>query len=218
MGTGSGSDEKVPDAMARGWRQGEEQLYAAALGRPDLYQRTVELVGRTLEHLRTVAPDAGPLLGVSGRGGDLAAGLARAAGLPVTGLDLPRVVQAALALRRRELSAERAALDRVRALRAARERGGSWVVLSESGDPAGDPFRPYRRLEAEASTGRALLVTTAPDEDLRGCVHAVEPLHVDLVTGVLVEPRAAPVAATLHTGVAAREQQADLVRGCTEAW
>ncbi len=213
--SGSRGAEGVPAAVERAWRRGEEQLYAAALGQPDGYAEAVELVGRTLQHLRTVASDAGTLLAAAARGGEVVAGLA---GDRPVGVDLARVAQAALALRHRELVAAQSALDRVRALAASREHGGTWVVLSESGDPAGDPVRPYRRLEADARSGRALLVTTAPDEDLRGCVHAVEALHVDLSTGALSEAGAAGVAATLHAGVEAREQQVDRVRRRPQTW
>lgn len=215
--TGSSGGGGVPAAVTQDWRRGEEQLYAAALGSPDGYARTVQLVGRTLQHLRAVAPDAGTLLAAAARGAALVPDLAEEGGRPER-VDLERVAQAALALRHRELTAAQAALDRVRVLGAERERGGTWVVLSESGDPAGDPVRPYRRLEADARSGRALLVTTAPDEDLRGCVHAVEALHVDLASGALGEARATGVAATMHPDVGAREQQVDRVRGRPGTW
>lgn len=218
MVTGSSSGEGVPEVVGQAWRRGEEQLYAAALGHADGYAPTVELVGRTLQHLRAAAPDAGTLLAAAARGAALVTGLIEEGCGRPEGVDLERVAQAALALRHRELTAQQAALDRVRALAAARQRGGTWVVLAESGDRAGDPVRPYRRLEADARSGRALLVTTAPDEDLRGCVHAVEALHVDLATGALGEARAAGVAATTHPDVGAREQQVGRVRGRPDPW
>ena len=74
---------------------------------------------------------------------------------------------AALALRQREVAVAEVAHARVARLTAARAAGGGWVVLEESGDPAGSPFAPYRRLEAESESGRALLVRAEPDERFR---------------------------------------------------
>jgi hypothetical protein len=98
------------------------------------------------------------------------------------------VGRAALAVRHREVAAEQASARRVRLLAAARARQLSWVVLEESGDSAGDPFMPYRRLEAHATTGQALLVTASPDDDFRACQHAVERVRVDLHTGRVEAP------------------------------
>ena len=71
-------------------------------------------------------------------------------------------------------------------------------MLEESGDWAGDPFTPYRRLEAHATTGQALLVTAVPDDDFRTCQHDVRAsCRVDLDTGRVERsrrpPRGAPV-------------------------
>ena len=58
-------------------------------------------------------------------------------------------------------------------------------MLEESGSSGGDPFVPYRRVEAEPSTGRALLVTTRPDDTFTGCVHEVVTGHIDVRSGAL---------------------------------
>ena len=62
---------------------------------------------------------------------------------------------------------------------------GTWVVLEEQGLSSGDPFHAYRRVEAHVGTGRALLVTTVPAEDLAACTHEVTRGRVDLSTGGL---------------------------------
>ncbi len=74
---------------------------------------------------------------------------------------------AALAIRQREVAVAEVAHARVARLTAARAAGGGWVVLEESGDPAGSPFAPYRRLEAESESGRALLVRGRAGRALR---------------------------------------------------
>ena len=92
---------------------------------------------------------------------------------------------AALAIRQREVAVAEVAHARVARLTAARAAGGGWVVLEESGDPAGSPFAPYRRLEAESESGRALLVRAEPDERFESTVHRVDPVRIDLRTGRL---------------------------------
>jgi hypothetical protein len=69
------------------------------------------------------------------------------------------------------------------------------VVVEETGSPEGDPFLPYSRIEVEAGTGRAVLVTTVPDDDYRGVVHQVRAVRLDLGTGAVgSEPGADEVA------------------------
>jgi hypothetical protein len=117
------------------------------------------------------------------------------------------IADAALAARHREVVAERRAEGRRAALDDARARGRSWVVLETSGDPAGDPLAPYRRLEAHASTGHAVLVTTAPDDELLRTVHCIEAVLVDLATGALRELPGERVPHTTHLDSQDRERQ-----------
>jgi hypothetical protein len=200
----------VDELQAR-WRQGEERLYAAALGRADVYELSLELVSRTTEHLRGLGPGPGPLLAAADRGADLVvAALGGAA--PAGPVDLELVAQAALALRQREVAAEQAAGRRVHRMREARGRGDDWAVLEESGDAQGSPLLPYRRLEAQVSTGRAVLVTTSPDASLAASLHAVEGLLVDVVTGALRELGHSRGSATLHADAVDRERRAAALR------
>lgn len=205
------ADQALRAASAR-WRRGEEQLYLAALSDADVYQRSLELVRRTVEHLRTLGSGSAALLQASARAADLVTdALAFELGGPVR-VDPRLVADAALALRCREVIAERAAQRRLERLRAAQERGDTWVVLEISGDPEGDPLHPYRRLEAEARTGLAVLVTTAPEADFAASLHAVEAVRIDLRTGTLSEADDAGVAATTHRSAAAREEHASALR------
>lgn len=199
-------------AAARQWLRGEERLYLAALSRADSYAQSLDFVRRTVEHLATGGPGPEPLQAAGARGADLvvdAVGQESADGARV---DLALVADAALAVRYREVAAERTAQRRLEQLRAGRGRADHWVILETSGDPDGHPLRPYRRLEADARTGWAVLVTTAPNEDFASCVHAVEALRVDLRTGVLTELKRADVAATVHPSCAERERRAAVLR------
>lgn len=214
-GTGSGSGstvDEIPLATAAAWLEGESRLYQAVLSGADVYQRSLELVRQTLDHLRALGPSSGALLAAAAQG----AGLVRQAVVEhpasTDGLPLSLIAQAALAMRHREVAAEQAALRRVRSLWAARSRGEQWAVLEVSGNPDGDPVLPYRRLEAEVATGRALLVRAVPDEQFRGVVHAVEPLAVDVESGAVREPQDDSVVATTHPTAAAREAQVVALR------
>lgn len=210
MGEGSdaGPHDRVPAETAAAWQQGEERLYLAALGDVDRYRRTMELVGVTVEYLRRRGPGVPELLASAAQGG----GLVTEAAPDAAGPDIRLVADAALALRHREVLAEQTARRRLQALDEARHRGEDRVVLEVSGVSAGDPFRPYRRLEAEVATGHALLVSTAPDEEFRGCVHMVEALRVDLGTGAVLAADDDRVTAVSSADEHAREHAA------TQAW
>jgi len=201
-------------AAARQWLRGEERLYLAALSGTDTYAHSLDLVRRTVEHLATRGPGPVPLQAAGARGAAL---VTDAVGPEIGGgarVDLALVADAALAVRYREVAAERKAQRRLEQLQAARERADGWVILETFGDPDGDPLRPYRRLEADARTGCAVLVTTAPHEDFAHCLHAVEALRVDLRTGVLAEPEPeqVDVAATVHASSVERERRAAALR------
>lgn len=192
----SASDDQVAAEDAAAWKQGEERLYLAVLGDVGLYQQTMTLVGAVLDHLRSRDAGVSGLLTAAAQGPALVAEAAREAAVSAAGIEPRLVADAALALRHREVIAERECLHRLEVMDEARRRGTTRVVLEESGEFAGDPFRPYRRVEVEVATGRALMVSARPDEEFRRCVHAVEPLRVDLRTGevrTLDDDRVTPV-------------------------
>jgi hypothetical protein len=122
-------------------------------------------------------------------------------------LDLDLLARAALALRYREVRAELAAADRLRRVAEGRAAGRSVAVAEESGDPEGDPFLPYTRLDVEVATGRAVLVTTLPDDDLRGVVHGVRAVQLDLQSGAVRSDPERPDVAT-YPDAAARDAAA----------
>jgi hypothetical protein len=205
-------DGPVPPLTAGTWQQAEEKLYSAATTRPDLYQRALLLVGAVVDRLRGLGAGTGALLAAAARGPELVTEVLEERGMSGTELDLDLVARAAMAMRHREVAVEQAVRRRLRLLAEAQRSGRSWVVLEESGDFAGDPFLPYHRLEADAGSGRALLVTATPDEEFRASVHAVQPLRVDLATGDVEEADPTAPAATSHPTAQEREDRAAALR------
>ncbi|MDQ3611408.1 MAG: hypothetical protein M4D85_07395 [Actinomycetota bacterium] len=199
-------------AAASSWLRGEERLYLAALSGTEAYEHSLDLVRRTVEHLRTWGPGPAPLQAAGARGPELVTDAVGQESVGAARVDLALVADAALAVRYREVLSERRASRRLEQLAAAHGCADGWVVLETSGDPDGDPLRPYRRLEADSRTGRAVLVTTAPEEDFTHCLHAVEALRVDLSTGVLAELELADVTATVHPTSVERERRAAALR------
>lgn len=189
-GPSGGDPAGVPGPTAASWRQAESELFSGLLQRPDVYQEVVALVGATVDRLRGLGPTAAALLDAADTVAALVRELAEQRGRATPGADPLMVGRAALAVRHREVVAHAAAAHRIARLadaRAAAPHGPAWVVLEETGEWAGDPLVPYRRLEADAATGRAVLVTATPDEHFRASRHAVQMVQVDLGSG-LVEP------------------------------
>lgn len=204
--------EGVPLRTSSSWQQAEATLYPAIIGHPELYPRVLTVVGLTVDRLRRLGPSTGALLAVAERSPELVLEVLTDNGLSASALDLVLIERAALAMRHREVSAEQAKRRRLSLIEQAQGAAHDWVVVAESGTHDGDLFAPYARLEVEVATGRALLVTAAPDEGFRAVVHAVERLRVDLATGALGPPREGAGAGTTHPSAAAREAQVSALR------
>jgi len=172
----------IPPEVLRSWDEAEARLFPLVMARPDLYQQALSMVGQLVSRLRETCPDLATLMAEHQRGGDLAAG--EMAGGPA-GLQPKLVAAAACAMRYRELVAARAAQDRLAALAQAREQGLTWAVVEETGSADRAPYIPYLRIEAEVSSGRAVVVSIEPDETLSRAVHRLDEGQIDLVTGGL---------------------------------
>jgi hypothetical protein len=205
-------DSPVPLLTSAAWQEAEARLYPAVTSRPDIYMRVVQIVRLTVERLRQLGPSTSALLLAAQRGPDLVVDVLIETGTSAAELDLSLVAEAALAMRHREVVGEQAAARRLRALANARHADQDWVVVEETGLAEGDPFQPYYRLEVEVLTGRALLVTATANERYDGVVHAVELLHVDLMTGSVQESREAGSASTSHPTPTARDAHAAALR------
>lgn len=201
----------VPAETAESWRRAETQLFAALLDGPELYRGVIAAVGDTVNRLRLLGPSTAALLTAAPTIGALVRdGLADHS--PARRFDPELTGRAALAVRLREVVAEQASARRVKLLAAAREGQRAWVVLEESGDWAGDPFMPYRRLEAHATTGQALLVSAIPDDDFQTCQHTVEVQHVDLDSGRIGAPSGPGGGSVTCSESADREARATALR------
>ncbi len=197
--------------LAFAWGQAADRAFASALDRPDAYQRTSRLVAALLAALRDRGRGLAPLLEAwEGRQRLLDEVVAADDHLTVAGIDPDAAAGAAFAMRYREALEEHAAEQRLAALAAA--PGDGWVVLEEQGPADGDPFVPYRRLEADPSSGRALLVTTRPDETMTACVHAVDELRLDPATGALHAPGETAAAAQEFATAADREAYVETLK------
>jgi hypothetical protein len=176
---------RAAEDLSRLWAAASERAFAGGI-QPEIYLRTTRLVSAVAQELRGRGRGVEPLLEAWREHGDLVRQVADSGDLLTRdGLDVETVAGAAFAMRYREVREEVTLDDRLAALAAA-PPGTGWLVLEESGYRPGDPFVPYRRLEADAGTGRALLVTTRPDDTFTACVHVVEQGFIDLETGRLV--------------------------------
>jgi hypothetical protein len=173
----------VPLAVLRSWDQAEARLFPLIMARPEVYQRAVSMISQLAARLRETCPDLPALIAAHGRGGDLAT--SELPGLEAAGIQPDLLAAAACATRYRELAASLAAQRRLAALARARGQGLTWAVVEESGSADRAPYVPYQRVEAEVSSGRAVVVSIEPDETLSRAVHRLDECRVDLVTGGL---------------------------------
>jgi len=174
--------------VLRSWDEAEARLFPLVMARPDLYQQGVSLISQLAGRLRETCPDLPALIAEHARGGKLATSELAAgelAGWQAAGLQPDLVAAAACAMRYRELAASQAAQGRLAALARAREQGLTWAVVEETGSADRVPYIPYQRVEAEVSSGRAVVVSIEPDETLSRAVHRLDECQIDLATGGL---------------------------------
>ena len=151
---GSGTPELPPETLAR-FTAAESRLYPLVLVDPAAYERAVAATGRLLAGLRARCPDIAAVLA---RRDPLVASLAGTAGeqpAELGGLSAETVVDAACAVRCRELWTQeraRAAQHRVEAARAA---GQEWLVEEPDADAV--MTGELRRVEVHVPTGTVLV-------------------------------------------------------------
>ena len=169
----------MPPSVLRSWDEAEARLFPLVMAQPELYQEALGGIQRLLGQLRETCQDLPGLLAAHERGGDLLAGA------EVPGIRPALIAAAACATRYRELVAQLVAAGRLEALARARAQGLSWTVVEESGQPDRAPYVPYQRVEAEADTGRAVIVSIGPDETLSRAVYRLDAGQVDAASGAL---------------------------------
>lgn len=171
-------------ALSHRWADASERAFAAGPANPAVYAGTIRLVRAVVDTLREDEASAAALLAAWDARSELVASVTAADDLVTTdGLEVELVVAAAFAMRHHEVLAE---TTRARRRETLADHGAvGWAILEESGPHQGDPFVPYRRLEVDAGTGRAILATTHPDDTFTATIHRVEQLSFDRSSGQL---------------------------------
>lgn len=132
-----GTEALAGSALAtRRWQEAETRLYAGLVAVPDLLEEALALVGRIADHLRSRADDLPSLCHVSEERDVLLDTIGRS---PPEALSFETLVEAACAIRYRELRAEAARAHLRDAVERAGEQGLTWVNLGRpsGGDPSG---------------------------------------------------------------------------------
>lgn len=174
------------DALAR-FTAAEARLYPLAMVDAAMYERATTLVALTASDLRQTCPDVDAVLA---RRAGLITGLsevASVAGLSLVGIPADTVVDAASALRYREVVAEHAAAEGRARLAAAREAGQVWLV--DEPDPSEVMAGLFRRVELHVPTGAVLISSVEPDSAGAPAAYTLEVLPAQTVPQPLVAAR-----------------------------
>ena len=168
--TGQGF-EIPPEAMVR-LTAAEARLYPMAMTDPDGYQRATMLVGLVAIELRHSCADIATVLDRRAELISRTPDLAAAAGLALGGVPVAAVVDAASALRCRELQAIGAVESLRNRIDAARASGVEW--LTEEADPAEVMAGTYRRVETHVPTGSTLAMSIESGGGAAGPTYTIE--------------------------------------------
>ena len=179
--------EDLRRARAR-WRAAEDRLFPVVLVDPDTYRRALDVVGLLLEELRANTTTADQLLGLDVDPAPLlstlpagSAGGGRFAGS--AGGDGRLTLEAAFAVRDREITAAAQRGRRAAAIAVARSAGATWVDLEGSWEAV--LATGVRHTEMHLPTARALVATIDPYSG--DGPHRLELVVLDGDTGTPVE-------------------------------
>ena len=172
----------VPPRVLGEWQSAEERLYPVVMVRPDLYQRSVELVRAVADELRSCT-DVAALVTAWGEAADVVYRASSAALLPLADLDHGLLAGAAFMLRYRELAWPAARDDRIKRVREAAERGDPWVKVDETGSRETAAMMPWSWVEMHVPTGTGLRQTIEADQDTGAARYRLEVVALDRETG-----------------------------------
>jgi hypothetical protein len=172
----------VPPPVLRQWQSAEERLYPVVMVRPDLYQRSVELVRAVADELRS-CPDVAGLVTAWGEAADIVYRASSVSLLPLGDLDHGLIAGAAFMVRYRELAWPAAREDRIRRVREAAERGDAWVKVDETGAREAAGMMPWSWVEMHVPTGTGLRQTIEADPDTGAPQYRLEVVRLDRETG-----------------------------------
>ena len=149
--------QALPPEEAARLRTAEDRLYPLAMVDVERYQRGTTLCGLLLDDLRATCPDIPSVLDRRTALLHRLPSLASESGVGLDGLQPDILVDAAAALRCRELQALHLHTDREERIAAARARGEEWLV--EEPPPAEVMAGRWRRVELHLATGTELIST-----------------------------------------------------------
>jgi hypothetical protein len=177
----------VPPRVLGEWRSAEDRLYPVVMLRPDLYERSVELVRKVADELAATCADVEALGAAWPQAADLVYRVSSLALMPLGDLDVSLVAGASFSLRYREMAAAVARTERSQKVREALDAGESWLELEVSGTPETAVYFPYSRLEMHLGSGFGLRSTLEADAGTGQPRFLVERLHLDPATGEVLE-------------------------------
>jgi hypothetical protein len=162
----------IPAAAMARFTDAEARLYPLAVVDPDGYQRATALVGQVLTELRTSGPEIESVLERRDELIGKLPAIAERAGVVVGNLPPAAVVDAASAVRCRELQAAGAARALQARIAAARSAGAEWFV--DEPDPAEVMAGSYRRVELHLPTDSTLIASIEAGVAGAGATYTLE--------------------------------------------
>lgn len=162
---------RIPAAAMARFTDAEARLYPMAMIDAAGYERATTLVGLAVTELRQSCPDIESVLNHRADLIDALPAMGEAAGLNLGSLRPDDVVDAASAVRCRELQAASAAEARQARIAAARSAGVEWLV--DEPDPAEVMAGSYRRVEVHLPTNSTLIAS----------MQATEAYTIELIPG-----------------------------------
>lgn len=163
-----------PEDLAR-FTAAEARLYPMAMTDAAGYQRATALVGVVLSELRQRSITVGDVLQQRAQLIAALPDLASTVALGLGGLPADAIVDAASAVRCRELQAASTAAAREERIAAAREAGDEWFCIEP--DPGEVMAGTYRRLEMHLPTGSTLITSIEAGRGGSGTSYWIELLR-----------------------------------------
>jgi hypothetical protein len=166
------ADAAIPPVDLARFKAAEARLYPMAMTDAAGYQRATALVGVVLNELRERGATIAEVL--QQRDGLISAlpGLASSAALGLGGLPAEAIVDAAYAVRCRELQAAASAVARQERIEAARAAGEEWFFIEP--DPDEVMAGTYRRTQLHLPTGATLITSIEAGRDGSGADYSIE--------------------------------------------
>lgn len=171
----------IPPGLLAEWRAAEDRLYPVVMVRPDIYERSVELVRRVADELQRCTEPAA-LAAAWSEAAEIVYEVSRDRLLPLGDLDAGLVAGAAFAMRYREL-AWPSREQRIDRMRAAAERGETWVLVDQIGSLETAAVMPCTRVEMHLRTGTGLRTTVEADPETSAPRYRLEVLPLDPASG-----------------------------------